>query len=720
MPVTNQIPAKVSIANGATSVFPYDFLVLDEADMLVTGTLDGVTTTYVLNVDYTVSGIGDDTGGDVTFISGNPAAGTSVLRRREMDPVRETDYQTNGDLIAVEVNRDNDRPIMLIQQLLEEISRTIKLPAHLTGQDGTLPEPDPLHPLVWNAAGNGIENGDTTLTGDMLLRPNLAAGTDGLFVQSAIGAIVRGFLHKMRDLVHADDFGLLGDGVTDETTQLQRLFNAAQGKTLMLGYNKTYAFDTATGLAILANTTLIANGSKFKRLTARSGAISDADYNITVGNDCNIDKLEVDAVGGASDCGGVLISGSRVRIGRLKVNCGSAGSGSLGNLWNAARIGPNAGSATDIHIGELITSDWDRPYSVQNVDGWSIGFVRVTNYRRGLYIKDSSNGYVAGGKITAVSPNTNGFPGDNGILIEATASHGSTHDIRIRNVTVEDAGEHGFRLGGQFITRNVWHTNCHAKNTGAGLGVYPPNNNGGCGFKAEGPTAVFGARHQNIHYIDCSVEDMNATSIANVAARGGKSNFAGFQLAKIFNGSIVNPIVTKRPADTGTYAETGNSCFNGIEIIGCQKITITNPQIQRPYNSGVYIYDFSDGVNDWGQTDDIEVIGGHVNTPGVAGVEVDCSVITMRRISIQGDLAVNAGQYTMKVAKSGTGAFVNCFASMRSLSPTVESFNGLGTDWTIRGQGTEVGASACANGSTFQSATAATLRVRKAGAWASL
>lgn len=523
-----------------------------------------------------------------------------------------------------------------------------------------------------------------------------------------------------RYIVNADDRGLVGDGVTDETAKLQAMFTAAAGKVLMLGKNKTYALDTATGLTIPANTTLIANGSKFKRLTARSGAVTNADYNITVGDDCEIDRLEVEAVGGAADVGGVIVSGSRVRIGTLKVTAGSAGSGSNGSAWNAVRIGPNTGSASDVFIREVVASNFDRPITVQNLDASGIGYVKVSTYSRGVYIKDCSHLTISGGKITGTSPNATGAAGENGVLLESTASHGSLHDIRIENVTVEDSGEHGYRLGGSLLSRNIWHVNCHAKNSGAATGTYPPGNNGACGFKALGPTASSGARHQNVHYVNCSVEDVNATSIANLAARGGKSNFAGFQLGKVFGGSIVNPVVLKRPASDSSYAESGNSCFNGIEIIGCQKITITNPQIQRPYNSGIYIYDFSDGSNDWGQTDDIDIIGGHVQTPGVAGVEIDCAVITMRRISIQGDLSVNAGQYTMKVNKSGTGAFVYCYASMRSLGPSVESFNGLGTDWTIRAQGDEVGASACANGSTFQSATAGTLRVRKAGAWASL
>jgi hypothetical protein len=541
------------------------------------------------------------------------------------------------------------------------------------------------------------------------------------FTQSGTGMVTRTLLAKGRDIVHADDRGCVGDGTTDDTIALNNLFAAAQGKVLMLGHGKTYAIATATGLTIPANTTLLANGSKFKRLTANSASITDADYNITVGNDCEIDRLEVDCVGGVGDIGGVVVSGSRIRIGTLKITAGAVGSAGNGLDWNGVRIGPNSGSASDVRIDRLECTDWDRAVVVQNLDQFHIGYVSVNRYRRGIYLKDCTNGVIDGGYIRGLSATSTGAAGDNGILMESLTSHGSLHDIRINNVTIEDSGEHGSRIGGQFLARNIWHTNCHVKNSGAASsGVYPPANNGGCGFKALGPTSVFGARHQNIHYIDCSVEDVNATSIANLIARAGDSNFAGFQLGKIFGGSIVNPVVTKRPADSATYGETGNSCHNGIEIIGCQKITITNPQIQRPARSGIYIYDFSDGVNDWGQTDDIDIIGGHVQTPGTAGVEVVCGVITMRRISIQGYLCVNTGQYTMKVAKTGTGAFASCWASMRSLSPSVESFNGLGSDWAITAQGTEVGASACANGSTWQSSTAGTLRVRKAGAWASL
>lgn len=526
------------------------------------------------------------------------------------------------------------------------------------------------------------------------------------FLQAGTGMVTRTAQAKMRDIVHADDEGLLGDGTTDETTKLQNLFNAAQGKLLILGYNKTYAIATATGLSIPANTTLISNGSKIKRLTPRSGSLTDAEYNIIVNDDCIIDKLEVQAVGGASDIGGVLIAGSRYNIGTLKVTAGSSGSGSLGSSWNAVRVGPNSGTSSNGHIGEIVVTNWDRPVVYQNSSRWTLGRIDITTYARGIYIKDCSHYVINSGHIRTLSPNGTGSAGENGMLFESTTAHWSNENGRICNVTVENAGEHSFRVGGQLNARNLFFENCHSIASGSGGATAV----GGCGFKALGATSVFGARHVNIHFSNCSAFDIN------LAGASGASNFAGLQLAKVFGASVTNFVCGVTPAASGTYAETGNSAQNGIEIIGCQKVTITNPQVQRPSNSGIYIYDFTDGVNDWGQTDDISIDGGEIQTPTDAGVEIDCSVITMRRIKVNG-LQSNGGAYSAKVNKSGTGAFVGLHFGMVCYSPATETFNGLGTDATVHAVGNFVGTNACRNGSIFQDITNASVKHRRGGAW---
>lgn len=127
MPVTDQTPVDSSTGNGVTTVFPYTFKILDEADILVT--VDGVT--KILTTDYSVSGVGNDAGGNVTFVAA-PANGTTVVRTRDMGYERTTDYQDNGDLPASTLDDDIDRTVMLIQQLRAALLRSVKLPVGTT------------------------------------------------------------------------------------------------------------------------------------------------------------------------------------------------------------------------------------------------------------------------------------------------------------------------------------------------------------------------------------------------------------------------------------------------------------------------------------------------------------------------------------------------------------------------------------------------------------
>lgn len=127
MPVTAQTPVNSSTGNGVTTVFPYTFKILAEADILVT--VDGVT--KALTTDYSVSGVGNDAGGNVTFVAA-PANGTTVVRTRDMGYERTTDYQDNGDLPASTLDDDIDRTVMLIQQLRAALLRSVKLPVGTT------------------------------------------------------------------------------------------------------------------------------------------------------------------------------------------------------------------------------------------------------------------------------------------------------------------------------------------------------------------------------------------------------------------------------------------------------------------------------------------------------------------------------------------------------------------------------------------------------------
>lgn len=114
MTVAVQTSYNAYTANGVTTVFPYTFKALD-ADSIVVR-LDGGTP-LVLGVDYTLSGLGSDAGGNVTMTVA-PANGVAVSIARSQPLRRLVDYQQGGDWRAETVNPDFDRLWLALQDLV--------------------------------------------------------------------------------------------------------------------------------------------------------------------------------------------------------------------------------------------------------------------------------------------------------------------------------------------------------------------------------------------------------------------------------------------------------------------------------------------------------------------------------------------------------------------------------------------------------------------------
>lgn len=109
MSVPNQTPYNIYTANGLTTVFAYEFYLISASDIQVTINGNEVTS------GYTVSGVGNTGGGEITFLTA-PANGATVIFERATPTYRLTDYQDNGDLLADTVNKDFDRLWMAIQR----------------------------------------------------------------------------------------------------------------------------------------------------------------------------------------------------------------------------------------------------------------------------------------------------------------------------------------------------------------------------------------------------------------------------------------------------------------------------------------------------------------------------------------------------------------------------------------------------------------------------
>ena len=121
MLVPNQTPYNIYTANGLTTVFAYEFYLISASDIQVTINGNEVTS------GYTVSGVGNTGGGEITFLTA-PANGATVIFERVTPTYRLTDYQDNGDLLADTVNKDFDRLWMAIQRAFFDLGFALTRP----------------------------------------------------------------------------------------------------------------------------------------------------------------------------------------------------------------------------------------------------------------------------------------------------------------------------------------------------------------------------------------------------------------------------------------------------------------------------------------------------------------------------------------------------------------------------------------------------------------
>ncbi|CAI1919011.1 hypothetical protein [Serratia plymuthica] len=113
MAVPIQTPYNIYTANGVTTVFPYEFLILDAGDLTVS--INGAP----VSSGFSITGVGTTNGGEVIFLT-PPTSGATVMNLRDIPATRLINYQDNGDLLAATVpckTADVARPAFAVDQL---------------------------------------------------------------------------------------------------------------------------------------------------------------------------------------------------------------------------------------------------------------------------------------------------------------------------------------------------------------------------------------------------------------------------------------------------------------------------------------------------------------------------------------------------------------------------------------------------------------------------
>lgn len=255
MSVLDQTIYTESTANGVTTVYPYTFQVLNTNDLVVS--FDNV----VQSSGYTISGIGNPSGGNITFSSA-PAAGVIILRKRLLPLQRLTDYQDNGDFLADNVNNDLDRLWQFCQQIQQYLKNAIKLP-FTTSSDQTINQDAA-------ARQNNVISFDSS--GNVVLLPasagtslvDLSAPTGSSLVghaQGGAGSAATTVQAKLRESVSIDDFTGTDTVATQSAVNVARVVKFIAGNTYNLTGDITVPSDTK--IIVEKGATVINTGGRF-------------------------------------------------------------------------------------------------------------------------------------------------------------------------------------------------------------------------------------------------------------------------------------------------------------------------------------------------------------------------------------------------------------------------------------------------------------------------
>lgn len=112
------------VTNGQT-VFAFPFLATFQDDLkAIHYKLDGTRIELSPGADFSASGLGLENGGQITKLAANTVAGEKILIYRDILIERPNDY--TRDLFAAQINAEQDRIFMILQEQNRDLTRSIK------------------------------------------------------------------------------------------------------------------------------------------------------------------------------------------------------------------------------------------------------------------------------------------------------------------------------------------------------------------------------------------------------------------------------------------------------------------------------------------------------------------------------------------------------------------------------------------------------------------
>ena len=226
MTVLDNTPRDQYTATGGQVAFSYTFEIAAEGDIAVLQ--NGVLLSLGTGAgEYAVTGVGSDTGGVVTLVTG-ATSGDIITLYRDMALERLTSYTNGGDFLAADVNNDYDRLWLALQQNTGTSNRAL-----------VAPNTDPLDinmtiPAKADRLNKILRFNVTTGNPEVIsLASGATSAANVSFTQAGTGAIERTVEQKLNESVSVLDFGADPTGVADSAAAINAAFAAGKNSVYM-------------------------------------------------------------------------------------------------------------------------------------------------------------------------------------------------------------------------------------------------------------------------------------------------------------------------------------------------------------------------------------------------------------------------------------------------------------------------------------------------------